>query len=1139
MFPTEPLRRRPGIGLRAIGLFISLLLSIVLNGAGRPHEGNQQSFGAFTRQLRHPADSRNTAGNAQEIRALEPGKPVERELAGGQSHSYQLTLAADQYLRLVVDQRGIDVVVKLFGPDGKEMLEADGPTGAQGTETMIMVTKAPGNYRVEVGSVEEDAQPGKYEVKLVEIRAATEQDKDRVAAQNLSAEGRQLAAQGAKAAFEVAIKKYQEAMMLYRAAGDREGEAQALGNIGFCYSNLSEMRKALNYYQQALSILQAVGDKFEVAERLNDAGEVCIYLGELQRALEYFVQALPLCREIGYRREEATTLTNLGVVYKTLGEPQKALEYYNQSLLLRRAEKDKRGEAVTLGNIGVVYDDQGKLQDAIESHQRALMLSRELRDQRREAISLTNIGAIYHSLGELPRAVEFYSQALHAQQAVGDKPREAVTLTNIGLAYKEMGDVQRALEYHNQALSIYRNAGVKLGEAAILNNVGTAHRDQGDLQKALEYYNQALGLLQVVGDKNREAATLDNIGVAHHRLGELQKAFDYYSQALSLRRAVGDRRGEATVLRNIAALERDQGRLSEAKGNLEVAITLLEFIRAHAGGSGNRSSFFSTIAGYYELYVDLLMRLHQQYPDQGNAIAALQVSERARARGLLELLAESRIDIRRDVDPTLLARERALQRQFDAKAAAHTALLSGRHTEAQASAAAKELADLTTQYEEVEALIRAASPRYAALTEPQPLGVAEIQRQALDDDTLLLEYSLGDDRSFLWAVTPNSVSSYQLPPRAEIETAARRVYDLLTARQPRPGETDAQRQARIKEADAAYPTQAAALGRMLLSPAASQLGAKRLLVVAPGMLEYMPFAVLPIPKAGDEDGNKTDSFVPLVAEHEIVHLPSASVLAALRRELAGRQPAVNAVAVLADPVFSPDDARVKAAGKNAPQVNQQTRAQARSSDLPSDLELAVDDVRGGLRRLLMTRDEAEAILSAAQNEPGLKALDFKASRATAASDELGRYRIVHFATHGLLDSQRPELSGLVLSLVDENGKPQDGFLRLRQIYNLRLPAELVVLSACQTGLGKEVKGEGLVGMTRGFMYAGAARVAASLWQVNDAATAELMKRFYRGMLQEKLRPAAALRAAQIEMWKTRQWQSPFYWGAFALQGEWK
>ncbi len=205
------------------------------------------------------------------------------------------------------------------------------------------------------------------------------------------------------------------------------------------------------------------------------------------------------------------------------------------------------------------------------------------------------------------------------------------------------------------------------------------------------------------------------------------------------------------------------------------------------------------------------------------------------------------------------------------------------------------------------------------------------------------------------------------------------------------------------------------------------------------------------------------------------------------------------------------------------------------------LERAIRSVNGdgALRRLLFSRDEAEAILTVAPQSLGLKALDFQANRRLAMSDELSQYRVIHFATHGLLDSKHPELSGLVLSLVDEAGRPQDGFLRLHEIYNLRLNADLVVLSACQTGLGKEVRGEGLIGLTRGFMYAGAPRVIASLWQVDDAATAELMKRFYRVMIQEKLPPAAALRAAQIAMMKKKHWQSPYYWGAFVLQGEWR
>jgi CHAT domain-containing protein len=285
----------------------------------------------------------------------------------------------------------------------------------------------------------------------------------------------------------------------------------------------------------------------------------------------------------------------------------------------------------------------------------------------------------------------------------------------------------------------------------------------------------------------------------------------------------------------------------------------------------------------------------------------------------------------------------------------------------------------------------------------------------------------------------------------------------------------------------------------------------------------------------------------LIADHEIVSLPSASALAAHRRELAGRAPAPNGVAVIADPVFQADDARINAVtAKNAAE----TPTPAVAGDLAATRiieHLAEGSTKTAtgkfvIPRLPFTRQEADQILAIASGAPGstnLKALDLKASRATATGEELSRYRYVHIATHGLLDSERPGLSALALSLVDEQGKPQDGFLRAHEIYNLNLPAELVVLSACQTGLGKEIKGEGLVGLTRGFMYAGAARVVVSLWNVNDKATSELMARFYQKMLKEGQRPAEALRSAQAEMWRSSQWRSPYFWAAFTLQGEWR
>jgi CHAT domain-containing protein len=251
--------------------------------------------------------------------------------------------------------------------------------------------------------------------------------------------------------------------------------------------------------------------------------------------------------------------------------------------------------------------------------------------------------------------------------------------------------------------------------------------------------------------------------------------------------------------------------------------------------------------------------------------------------------------------------------------------------------------------------------------------------------------------------------------------------------------------------------------------------------------------------------------------------------------LANRKPAPNALAVIADPVFSATDERIGALARTAvaKQVPVDGSANTRI------IEHLADDSGLIIRRLKFTRQEADQILAEAPRAKSFRAIDFKANRAIATGGELSKYRYVHFATHGYIDSEHPDLSAIVLSLVDEQGKAQDGFLRANEIYNLHLPAELVVLSACETGLGKEIKGEGLVGLTQGFMYAGARRVVVSLWNVNDKATAELMARFYRGMLRENKTPAAALRAAQMEMSRQRQWQSPYYWAAFVLQGEWK
>lgn len=1028
-----------------------------------------------------------------DTRPLEAGKPIEREMAGGQKHNYKIALEAGQYLHLLVDQRGIDVIVRLFGPDDKEIAEIDSPNGTQGPEPIIAIAKTSGTYRLEVQSLEKSASAGRYEVKIADLRMATSQDRNRVLAESALAEGKELESQMMAESRKSAIAKYEEALGLFRAAGDRGGEAAALTSLGSVNDALGERRKALDHYSQALPLLRAAGD----------------------------------------RRGEAAALSDLGLVYDSLGDKQKAMDHHNQALLLMRAVGDRSGESVALNNIATVYIALGERQKALDYYNQALPLRRAVGDREGEAATLNNLASVYGVLGEKQRALDYYNQALTLIRAVGNRWREAYVLSGLGFAYNALSERRKALDHYSQALPLLRAAGDREGEAITLNNLGLVYDSLGEKQRALDCHSQALTLLRAVGNRWREAQALNDLGFIYNELGERQRALDCHDQALTLARAVGDRNYEVIALFGIARIEAAQGKLFDARSTIESALNMIESLRAKLDSHELRSSSFATAKKYYEFSIDLLMRLHHLRPDEGYDRTALQTAERARARSLLERLAEARLEIRNGADPALVERERSLRLLLSAKTERQVRLLNGRHTDEQAAELANEIKALTTQYQDLEAEIRAKNPRYAAITQPQPLNSQEIQRQALDDRTLLLEYFLGDERSYLWVVSASSVKSYELPKSAEIEEAALRVKKLLTARATREeGEGPERRRARITKAEAEYWPEAARLSRMILGPAISELKGKRLAIVPDGELQDVAFGALPIPPAsGDGKAPRSEDWLPLIVEHEIVSLPSASALAVLRKETAGRRPAAKTVAVLADPVFNKDDERIK-----LPITDKSGKESGSENIAPADNELtrATEEVMGAggaISRLPFSRAEAESILSVAPNAGALRALDFNASRATATSAELSQYRIVHFATHGLLNRTHPELSGVVLSLVDRQGKPQDGFLQLHDVYNLDLPAELVVLSACQTGLGKAVWGEGLVGLTRGFMYAGARRVVASLWGVQDLATAELMKRFYETMLGEKqMRPAEALRAAQVEMWRSSRWRSPYYWG---------
>ncbi|HIK11650.1 MAG TPA: CHAT domain-containing protein [Oscillatoriaceae cyanobacterium M33_DOE_052] len=912
-------------------------------------------------------------------------------------------------------------------------------------------------------------------------------------------------------------------------------------------------QEAIEQFQIAIDIYQKLGDKLAQAETIIELASRHYSYGELEPALQYYQSALTLWQNLGNQAQIATTLQSIGNTYSASKEYDLALQSYQQSLQTWQQAGYILQQGITLETIGTFYYEQ--LQDsqkALDYYHQKLQLWQQQGDQAQIAASLKLIGNFYIKISDLPKALEYYNQQLQVWQQAGDIQQQAASHQFIGDFYRQhMAAPDQAITSYQKALALWRQAGYINAQAINLNRIGDMYLKLSQWPQAISSYQTALSLWKRAGESSQESVTIAKIGDVHYQMGETviarryyEQAFEanpenppapepsntatlteeYYNNSLEFWEALGGGFGEAVTRMALAKIERGKGDLTGAIAQMETALEIVENLRTQIADPELRSFYFATVQQYYELYIDILMQLHQQNPSEGYQARALEASESARARSLLEILLEAGADITASAPPELVAQEKQIENQLNALAKKQVELATSESPEA-AAALETEIKSLLNQLRQVQGQIRESSPHYAAITQAQPLTVKEMQ-QLLDEDTLLIEYDLGEERSYVWAVTANTINSYELPPRSTIEEGAKIFRDAITAPSLR------MRPKKVAET-------AVNLTELILTPLAQELqGKQRLLIVSDGALQTIPFSALSVPSLATVSSNrfvssegKPSSFIPLMVEHEIVNLPSASTASILRQELRDRPTAPKTIAVFADPVFGgTDDDRLP---------SNIARQQNRPNTNPVPIQTAARNIGfdGPISRLPYTSNEAQQIFRLVPENQRFAALGFAATRQQATSPELAQYRIIHFATHGFLLDSNPELSGLVLSLVDAQGSPVDGFLRLPEIYKLKLAAELVVLSACQTGLGKEIEGEGLIGLTRGFMYAGVPQVGVSLWSVDDEATSILMSKFYEGMLEEGLSPPAALRAAQIAIWQQQQWQSPYYWASFLLQGE--
>ena len=971
---------------------------------------------------------------------LRAGLEQVRQLSGTTPAVFIAALSPGDILHAVITQSGADIAATLRDPAGQIVFTADASNGAYGPETIAYLASTPGEYRLEVKLVAA-ATSGSFSLRVAALGSASPSQRELAAAFSHFAAAEAGRSLRTPAGRETALAEYPLALAYFASSGDRYHQAITLVSIGSALAAAAQFRPALDRFEPAAQLYATLGDQ----------------------------------------RRLAVARNFIGGMLEILGEPFRARDAYQLSLNAHRANADLAGEALLLSNLGVLEHTLGNWQAALSNFTFALPLVRATGDRRREALIQHNFAVAHLALGDAAEATALLNTALAVRQSLSDSRGVADSLTALGFTQLVLNQPAAAIPYFERALALQLTNVDKRGEAQTRRSLALALTRLGRYAEAEQNLQTGLSLSLASQDRRQAALALEVLAATVLLMGDPARALPSAETALAEFRAISDRAGEARALATLARIRAALGELAAARTQIDASIQIAEAFRGQAAAQDHRELYFATRQDDYEFYIDLLMRL-------SDPVAAFAVAERARARGLLDMLAEAGAGLRAGTEPAVLASERELSGRINALAARLIPVYGRR----EAQPILEAIRQLESKRRETEESTRRSNPRYAAATQPAPIGLARLQSELLDPGSVLLEYSLGTERSFVWAISKTAFRCFPLPGRAVIDAQANALLSLLPTHN------------RLAIAAAAR-----ALSDSILAPVAEFLTVERLLIVADGGLQRVPFAMLPLP-GRDE---------PLVTTHESVSLPSASIIALLRTESPSYRPPTKSIAMFADPVFT-----------GAPV----------STRMLEHLQQGGPSTAGpAIPRLPFTRREAERIVRLTPKVSNLLALGSKANRAAALDPRLAGYRYVHFATHGYLDPERPNLSALLLSFRNEKNEPEDGYLRVHDIYNLRFNADLVVLSACQSGLGKEIRGEGLVGLPRAFLYAGAPRVVVSLWNVNDQATAELMTIFYRRMLKDHLRPAAALRQAQLALRKQTRWASPYYWAAFIQQGEWK
>ncbi|MGI8640522.1 MAG: CHAT domain-containing protein [Pyrinomonadaceae bacterium] len=856
------------------------------------------------------------------------------------------------------------------------------------------------------------------------------------------------------------------------------------------------------------------------------AAEFYYTQNEFKKSKDYYQKSLDLWKKIGDIYQQANVLLYYGYVFMVLGEPTQGLIKAKEAENIFKEIKDQRGITLSQIAIGHLLSAMDKKQSALEYYSEANRNFPDNLDVIEKAALFNGIGLIYEDFGEFAISLAFREKALTLFQKEKYLYGQLSTMHSlINLNYL-LQNQKKAEYYFEEAKKLSAQLKDNYFLAIVYRQVGDFYFEHFSDAAAFDYYQKSLNVSQLTGYKANNALVLDKMGTIYQRKRQFDIARTNYNSSLEISRKIINKFNEAHTLFNLAELDKLENKYESSLKQIKQSIEITESLSSDVLNAKLKRTYFSSVFDRYELYINLLMKMHRQFPEKGFDIQALQASEKSRARSMLETLRLSEANFTKDANPETVKREKEIRNLLNAKADKLIDALSSNAGKAEIDKLSGDINELENELEQIKADLKQNSPLYSAIKNPSAFDVNDFQTNVLDDKTLLLEFSLGAGESYLWLIGKNEVNHFTLPSREILESRIQKLLDLLKSREVSPNEEPENYQKRLADAENEYGREARLLSDELFGQIADKLGGKRLIIVPDGKLSYFPISALPLPNTDDNE--------PILQTNEIVYESSAATLQILGKTPHPEKLSPKELLVFADPIFSLQDNRLSAENKNP--TDQNNSAAFLGSNLRS---FQITDLTTSLPRLFATQEEADSIAKIVGASKATIVSGFSANRQRVFEKDVSDYKIIHFATHGLMNDEHPELSGIVLSLFDENGGAQKGFIRLQDIYSLNLSADLVVLSACQSGIGKEVKGEGLMSLTGGFMQSGAKSVLSSLWKVDDYATAELMKNFYRELSTKNLTPAEALRNAQIKMRQNPQFKSPFYWAAFTVQGEFR